>query len=92
MPNEGTDIENIRDKATLLVKLPILVTVFFIHTIWEKDSWNYSDFWYYWSVSVWNSGLKKKIDYIKSLDCKQDSIYPEVIYPMVWRKALFAFS
>lgn len=38
MPNEGTDIENIRDKATLLVKLPILVTVFFIHTIWEKDS------------------------------------------------------
>lgn len=27
--------------------------------------------------------FKKKIDYIKPPDCKQDSIYPEVIYPMV---------
>lgn len=31
----------------------------------------------------------KKIDYIKPLDCKQDSIYPEVICPVVWRKAFF---
>lgn len=35
---------------------------------------------------------KKKIDYTESLDCKQDSVYPEVMYPMVWRKPLFAFS
>lgn len=33
----------------------------------------------------------KKIDYIKPLGCKQDSIYPEVICPVVWRKAFFFF-
>lgn len=47
------------------------------------------------SMPLQCSSLKlefKKIDYIKPPDCKQDSIYPEVIYPMVWRKALFAFS
>lgn len=47
------------------------------------------------SMPLQCSSLKwefKKIDYIKPPDCKQDSIYPEVIYPMVWKKALFAFS
>lgn len=46
-------------------------------------------------MPVQSSSLKlefKKIDYIKPPDCKQDSIYPEAIYPMVWRKALFSFS